>query len=43
MPKKAGMEKWKKKRHQEYLEAKEYQYGGETKPIVYCVFCRSSV
>jgi len=37
MPKKAGMEKWKKKRRQEYLEAKEYQYyifceGEQTEP-----------
>lgn len=26
MPKKAGMEKWKKKRRQEYLEMKQYRY-----------------
>lgn len=26
VPKKVGMEKWKKKRGQEYLETKEYQY-----------------
>lgn len=26
MPKKAGMEKWKKKRRQEYLEQKKYRY-----------------
>jgi len=37
MPKKAGMEKWKKKRRQEYLEMKEYRYyifceGEQTEP-----------
>ena len=26
MPKKAGMEKWKKKRRQEHLELKKYRY-----------------
>lgn len=26
MPKKAGMESWKKKRRQEYMEMKEYRY-----------------
>lgn len=26
MPKKAGMEKWKKKRLQEHLELKKYRY-----------------
>ncbi len=26
MPKKAGMEKWKKKRRQEHLEMKKYRY-----------------
>lgn len=37
MPKKAGMEAWKKKRRQEYLEQKEYRYyifceGQQTEP-----------
>ena len=37
MPKKAGMEKWKKKRRQEYLEMKQYRYyifceGQQTEP-----------
>ena len=37
MPKKAGMEKWKKKRRQEYLELKQYRYyifceGQQTEP-----------
>ena len=37
MPKKAGMEKWKKKRRQEYLEMKKYRYyifceGEQTEP-----------
>lgn len=37
MPKKAGMETWKKKRRQEYLEQKEYRYyifceGEQTEP-----------
>lgn len=37
MPKKVGMEKWKKKRHIEYLEQKEFQYyifceGQQTEP-----------
>ena len=38
MPKKAGMEKWKKKRRQEYLEMKKYRYyifceGQQTEPL----------
>ena len=37
MPKKAGMEKWKKRRRQEYLELKQYRYyifceGQQTEP-----------
>ena len=37
MPKKAGMESWKKKRRQEYMEMKEYRYyifceGQQTEP-----------
>lgn len=37
MPKKAGTEKWKKKRRQEYLEMKQYRYyifceGQQTEP-----------
>ena len=37
MPKKAGMEAWKKKRRQEYLEQKEFRYyifceGQQTEP-----------
>ena len=37
MPKKAGMESWKKKRRQEYMEKKEYRYyifceGRQTEP-----------
>lgn len=37
MPKKAGMEAWKKKRRQEYMEMKEYRYyifceGQQTEP-----------
>ena len=37
MPKKAGTEKWKKKRRQEYMELKEYRYyifceGQQTEP-----------
>lgn len=37
MPKKAGMESWKKKRRQEYMEMKEHRYyifceGQQTEP-----------
>ncbi len=37
MPKKAGMEAWKRKRRQEYLEQKEFRYyifceGQQTEP-----------
>lgn len=37
MPKKAGMESWKKRRRQEYMEMKEYRYyifceGQQTEP-----------
>ena len=40
MPKKAGMEKWKKKRRQEYLEIKQYRYyifceGQQTEPLYF--------
>lgn len=40
MPKKAGMEKWKKKRRQEYLEMKQYRYyifceGQQTEPLYF--------
>lgn len=40
MPKKAGMEAWKKKRRQEYLEMKEYCYyifceGQQTEPLYF--------
>lgn len=40
MPKKAGMEKWKKKRRQEYLEMKKYRYyifceGQQTEPLYF--------
>lgn len=43
VPKKAGMEKWKKKRRQEYLETKEYQYyifceGERTEPNYFLGF-----
>lgn len=43
MPKKAGMEKWKKKRRQEYLEMKEYRYyifceGQQTEPLYFAGF-----
>lgn len=45
MPKKAGMEKWKKKRRQEYLEQKEYRYyifceGEQTEPQYFQGFKR---
>ena len=38
MPKKAGMEAWKKKRRKEYLEKKEFRYyifceGQQTEPL----------
>lgn len=40
MPKKAGMEAWKKKRRKEYLEKKEFRYyifceGQQTEPLYY--------
>lgn len=40
MPKKAGMEKWKKKRRQEYLEKRRYRYyifceGQQTEPLYF--------
>lgn len=43
MPKKAGMEKWKKKRRQEYLEMKQYRYyifceGQQTEPLYFMGF-----
>ena len=43
MPKKAGMEKWKKKRRQEYLEMKQYRYyifceGQQTEPLYFAGF-----
>lgn len=42
MPKKAGTEKWKKKRRQEYLEMKQYRYyifceGQQTEPNYFLV------
>ena len=45
MPKKAGMEAWKKKRRQEYLEQKEYRYyifceGEQTEPQYFAGFKR---
>ena len=45
MPKKAGMEKWKKKRRQQYLELKEYRYyifceGEQTEPLYFAGFKR---
>lgn len=45
MPRKAGMEKWKKKRRQEYLEQKEYRYyifceGEQTEPQYFAGFKR---
>lgn len=43
MPKKAGMEKWKKKRRQEYMEMKQYRYyifceGQQTEPKYFAGF-----
>jgi hypothetical protein len=43
MPKKAGMDKWKKKRLQEYLEMKQYRYyifceGQQTEPLYFTGF-----
>lgn len=43
MPRKAGKEKWKKKRRQEYLEKKQYRYyifceGQQTEPLYFIVF-----
>lgn len=43
MPKKAGMEKWKKKRRQEHLELKKYRYyifceGQQTEPQYFAEF-----
>ena len=43
MPKKAGMEKWKKKRRQEYLEMKQYRYyifceGQQTEPLYFAAY-----
>lgn len=43
MPKKVGMEKWKKKRRQEYLEMKQYRYyifceGQQTEPLYFTHF-----
>jgi len=40
MPKKAGMEAWKKKRRMEYLEKREYRYyifceGEQTEPLYF--------
>ena len=45
MPKKAGMEQWKKKRRQQYLELKEYRYyifceGEQTEPLYFANFKR---
>lgn len=45
MPKKAGMEAWKKKRRQEYLEKKEFRYyifceGQQTEPSYFEGFKR---
>lgn len=45
MPKKAGMEKWKKKRRKEYLEKKQYRYyifceGEQTEPQYFNGFKR---
>ncbi|MDD3278320.1 MAG: hypothetical protein PHG16_05470 [Lachnospiraceae bacterium] len=45
MPKKAGMEKWKKKRRKEYLEKKEHRYyifceGEQTEPQYFNGFKR---
>ena len=43
MPKKAGMEKWKKQRRQEHLELKKYRYyifceGQQTEPQYFSGF-----
>ena len=43
MPKKAGMENWKKKCSQEYLEMKQYRYyifceGQQTEPLHFTTF-----
>ena len=43
MPKKAGMEKWIKKRRQEYLEMKKYRYynfseGQQKEPLYFAGF-----
>jgi len=43
MPKKAGMEKWKKRRRQEYLEMRRYRYyifceGQQTEPLYFAGF-----
>ena len=43
MPKKDGMEKWKKKRRQEHLELKRYRYyifceGQQTEPQYFAGF-----
>lgn len=43
MPKKAGTEKWKKKRHQEHLEMRQYRYyifceGQQTEPNYFLGF-----
>lgn len=43
MPKKAGMEQWKKKRRKEYLELKQYRYyifceGQQTEPLYFAAF-----
>ena len=40
MPKKAGMEAWKKKRRKEYLEKKQFRYyifceGQQTEPLYF--------
>lgn len=45
MPKKAGMEKWKKKRRKEYMEMREYRYyifceGQQTEPLYFEGFKR---
>ena len=45
MPRKAGMEQWKKKRRQQYLELKEYRYyifceGKQTEPQYFAGFKR---
>ena len=43
MPKKAGMESWKKKRKKEYLEKREFRYyifceGEQTEPLYFLGF-----